>query len=85
LLKRIGYSGGLKRVETQLGLQRSERTRGLDGWDAVRLWNEYRRGSWEALSLLLQYNEEDVVNMRPLLEFGYRELHARTWPEEVGE
>jgi hypothetical protein len=81
LLKRLGHSGGLKRVEEQLGIQRSAKTRGLSGWDAVRLWNEYRHGSWEALSLLLQYNEEDVVHMQRLLEFGYRELVSRTWPE----
>jgi uncharacterized protein YprB with RNaseH-like and TPR domain len=79
LLKRLGHGGGLKRVETQLGIQRSARTRGLSGWDAVRLWNEYRLGSWDALSLLLQYNEEDVVHMQRLLEFGYREMFARTW------
>jgi uncharacterized protein YprB with RNaseH-like and TPR domain len=85
LLKRLGYRGGLKRVEEQLGLRRSERTRGLSGWDAVRLWHEYRRGSWEALSLLLRYNEEDVLHMKPLLEFGYRELYARTWAACEGE
>jgi uncharacterized protein len=77
LLKRLGYSGGLKRVETQLGIGRSARTRGLSGWDAVRLWNEYRRGSWEALSLLLRYNEEDVLHLQPLLDFAYREMYSR--------
>jgi uncharacterized protein len=78
LLKRLGYGGGLKRVESQLGIRRGERTRGLDGWDAVRLWNEYRQGNWRSLSLLLEYNEEDVVNLHPLLEFAYREMYSRT-------
>src|SRR5437870_5782225 len=40
-LKRLGYSGGLKRVESALGITRSPQTVGLSGWDAVRLWQEY--------------------------------------------
>src|SRR2546421_9562614 len=49
LLKRLGYSGGLKQVETGFGIHRSPETRGLSGWDAVRLWREYRRGSQDSL------------------------------------
>jgi uncharacterized protein YprB with RNaseH-like and TPR domain len=70
-LKRLGYRGGLKKIEGELGLVRSAETRGLSGWDAVRLWREYRFGSREALDLLLRYNEEDVVNLQALMEFAY--------------
>lgn len=73
-LARIGYRGGLKRVEQELGLQRSERTAGLDGWDAVRLWNEYRAGSQEALELLVEYNTEDIVNLEHLMAVAYGRL-----------
>jgi uncharacterized protein YprB with RNaseH-like and TPR domain len=73
-LKRLGYHGGLKKIEAQLGLERAPETRGLTGWDAVRLWREYRRGSREALELLLRYNEEDVLNMRQLLALAYNGL-----------
>jgi uncharacterized protein len=66
-LKRLGYRGGLKRIERQLGLARSEATETMDGWDAVLMWREYQRGSSEALQRLLQYNEEDVRNLEPLL------------------
>ena len=41
--------------------------------DAVRLWRAYRRGnahSEDALRLLHAYNEEDVVNMKRLLEIA---------------
>lgn len=74
LLRRIGLTGGLKKIETQLGVRRIPETEGLDGFDAVRLWNEYKRGSREALDLLLLYNKEDVMNMEMLLRHGTTEL-----------
>lgn len=64
----LGYRGGLKAIERELGIERSAETRFLDGWDAVRLWNQYLGGSREALELLKKYNEEDVRNLKPLLE-----------------
>jgi uncharacterized protein YprB with RNaseH-like and TPR domain len=73
-LKRLGYRGGLKKIEVELGMTRSTETKGLSGWDAVRLWQEHRRGSREALELLLAYNREDVQNMRPLLTFALEGL-----------
>jgi hypothetical protein len=36
-LRRLGLTGGPKRIETQLGLSRSGETTGLSGFDAVRL------------------------------------------------
>jgi len=72
-LRWLGCRGGLKVIERQFGIQRSSATRLLDGWDAVRLWHEYRRGSQEALELLKKYNEEDVRNLKPLLETVFRQ------------
>lgn len=77
-LKRLGYRGGLKRIEEALGLVRAPETRGLSGWDAIRLWQEHRRGSREALDLLLAYNREDVVNMQELLTVAYNGLREKT-------
>lgn len=42
--RRLALQGGLKHIEQTLGIERSESIRGLDGWDAVRLWS--RGGSW---------------------------------------
>ena len=67
LLRRLKLTGGLKHIEEQLGIRRRPETEGLDGLDAVRLWHEYRRGSREALDLLMLYNKEDVMNMEFLL------------------
>lgn len=71
-LRRLGYSGGLKGIERAMGIVRSEATRGLNGWDAVRLWQAYLDGSQEALDLLVTYNSEDVRNLKPLMEFVYQ-------------
>jgi len=73
-LKQLGYRGGLKKIEGEFGLERSERTAGLNGYDAVKLWRSYMRGSDEALEILVQYNREDTVNLKPLAEAAARRL-----------
>lgn len=58
--------GGLKRVEEQLGIPRL--SKGIDGFEAMYLWDRYKK--WqdeEALKTLLLYNKEDVLNL-PILE-----------------
>ena len=74
LLRRLGYKGGLKSIEAQMGISRSSSTTGLSGMDAVRLWYEYKRGRAASLETLLKYNEEDVKNMSDLLAEGYRRM-----------
>ncbi len=73
-LKRLGYSGGLKQIEHSLNIQRTQETRNLDGFDAVRLWYEYQSGSKESLELLIEYNSEDIINLKKLMEFAYSRL-----------
>lgn len=64
---RANLYGGLKCVERLLGIPR--RLTGVDGYEAVRLWwryvNDYDQ---EALGTLLEYNKEDVVNLKELKE-----------------
>jgi len=57
--------GGFKAVERQLNIPR--RLRGIGGAEAVTLWWRYQIGhDRRALDLLLEYNKEDVVNLRTL-------------------
>ncbi len=71
-LRRLGYRGGLKKIERQLGIARGDDTTGLDGRDAIRLWRRYTALSEEsALDTLIAYNREDVVNMARLSEIAY--------------
>ncbi len=58
-----GLYGGLKRVEEQLDIPRQ--IKGINGRDAVRLWYSYElHGDKDALNTLLEYNKEDVANLR---------------------
>ena len=73
-LRRIGFSGGLKKVEQMLDISRSENTTGLSGFDAVRLWREYERGNQKSLETLLEYNREDIVNLKTIIDMVYDKL-----------
>ena len=76
-MRRLGYRGGLKKLERRLGLERPDDVRGLRGSDAVRLWRRYERGDEEALDALIEYNRQDAENLRPLMDFAYASLRAR--------
>ena len=80
LLYRIGHAGGLKRIEERLGIGDRTGVEGVSGLDAVRLWQEYRRGSGAALDRLVRYNRADTVNLEPLLALAERELERRLLP-----
>lgn len=59
--------GGFKAVEQQLNIPR--KLQGISGLDAVFLWQKYaRHGDQKALDLLLEYNKEDVMNLKALRE-----------------
>lgn len=75
LLRRLGYKGGLKNVEKQIGIDRDEEISDIGGFDATVLWNRYMRGDDYALELLVKYNIADIVNLKTLLEFACRRLH----------
>lgn len=76
-LRRLGYKGGLKSVEQQLGIHRPPEVEGLNGWDAVHLWRQWRRyKDHDALNLLLAYNREDIENLSLLLAFAFGRLKA---------
>lgn len=85
-LRRLGYRGGLKKIETDLGIARPDDVHGIDGFEAVRLWRRHERGDARALDTLLAYNEEDVRNLVPLAHFVttvLRNTHAPLWQEPV--
>jgi uncharacterized protein YprB with RNaseH-like and TPR domain len=57
--------GGLKVVERLLGIKRN--LTDVDGYIAVQLWFDYvNNNNKQALRTLLEYNQEDVVNLRIL-------------------
>jgi len=71
VLASLGYMGGLKGCERQLGLDRGDLD-GVDGYYAVLLWHDYQNNyNDKALDTLLAYNIEDVLNLEPLMVMAY--------------
>ena len=63
--KRAGWKGGLKKIEVAMGIRRN--LPDMSGFDAVLLWKKYQRDNDRvALDTLLEYNREDVENLRVL-------------------
>lgn len=80
LLKRLGYTRGLKKIEKALGINRDPEIDGMDGYDAVTLWKAYQWGDNSALHKLIKYNTADIINLKPLMEIGYKEMKSRLLP-----
>ncbi len=71
VLASLGYRGGLKGCERQLGIDRQDLA-DLDGYFAVLLWQDYiQAGNPAALDTLLAYNILDVVNLATLMPLAY--------------
>jgi len=71
VLYSLGFRGGLKSVERQLGMDRGDLS-DIDGFFAVLLWNEYQKtGDREALDTLLAYNVQDTVTLENLMVTAY--------------
>jgi uncharacterized protein YprB with RNaseH-like and TPR domain len=71
VLARLGFKGGLKGCEKQLGVHRGNLD-GVDGYFAVLLWHQYKDNNDErALETLLAYNIEDTVNLEKLAVEAY--------------
>ena len=78
VLRSLGYSGGLKHIEKELGIERGEDIAGLSGFDAIRLWNAYRNGDHNALRQLIKYNQADIENLKGIMEIAYRQMEQKT-------
>jgi len=71
ILGSLGYKGGLKGCEVQLGIDRGD-LKNIDGFFAVLLWYDYRKnGNQKALETLLAYNIQDVLTLENLMIISY--------------
>lgn len=76
--KRLGLKGGFKHFEKCFGINRDGDIAGMDGYDAVRLWQMYKRGDRASLDTLIKYNREDTVNLMAIGEEIYNQLKKST-------
>lgn len=71
VLARLGFKGGLKGCEKQIGISRGNLD-GVDGYFAVLLWDQYQKtGNERFLKTLLAYNIEDTINLERLAVEAY--------------
>src|SRR5713101_2835531 len=78
ITRKFGMKGGLKSVEEKCGLRRAESVENLTGYDATVLWAKHLRGEKSALEQLIQYNTEDVVHLKAIMEIAYDRLSKNT-------
>jgi hypothetical protein len=77
VLGSLGYRGGLKGCERELGIPR-QGLEDVDGLFAVLLWHDYQCGNPKALDTLLAYNALDVINLEMLMVMAYNFKLAKT-------
>jgi uncharacterized protein YprB with RNaseH-like and TPR domain len=80
--RRLEMNGGLKKLEQMLGIDREECVRGLNGYDAVKLWEQAKRGSAEAMERLLIYNMEDTKHLLEIAGVMYDKMKILSGLEE---
>jgi uncharacterized protein len=72
---KIGLKHGLKNIEKELGIERSEETHLLRGHNAVELWKMWKTtGDQYFLDLLIKYNEEDIINLKQVADYAIPRL-----------
>jgi hypothetical protein len=73
--RKVGFKGGLKPLEIELGIQREEDIEGVDGAMAVHLWHQWERhGDEDALRILREYNRADTINLEYIAGVIYDKL-----------
>jgi uncharacterized protein YprB with RNaseH-like and TPR domain len=82
---RLGWKGGLKGVEKLLGIERPREVEFVTGEQAVYLWHLWeRKGSENALKLLMRYNIEDTRNLEEVARRVHHGLVLRA-KEAIGD
>jgi len=82
VLRRLGERGGLKKIQHRLGMRRDEGLQEVDGFMAVKLWQEHLRGTQGARKTIVRYCLEDVVVLLDLARLAYDRAAAelgRQW------
>ena len=84
LARRAGLTGGQKKIEVAIGLERDARLDGLSGAEAVGLWFDYKEGDLGALRKLIRYNHADIEGMKFILERVIEELEPGVNKQATG-
>ena len=82
--RRAGYSGGQKKIERELGIDRSDQIVEMIGEQAPLFWHEYRMGNQNSAKKLVKYNHADVEGMKSIFDIAvHRVLDKDGVPKEL--
>jgi uncharacterized protein YprB with RNaseH-like and TPR domain/predicted nuclease with RNAse H fold/dephospho-CoA kinase len=73
--KRVGLSGGQKKIEPKVGYKRPNLVDGMEGESAPILWYKYRRGDRVALKELVTYNHADIDGMKWIIDYAIEKIY----------
>ena len=73
--KRVGLSGGQKKIEPKVGYKRPNLVDGMEGESAPILWYKYRRGDRAALKELITYNHADIEGMKWIIDYAIEKIY----------
>ena len=66
----FGVAQGFYLPLPSIGIKREEDVLGVDGEDAIYLWESFKLSkNPRYLKKLIKYNEEDVINMVPIADY----------------
>jgi predicted nuclease with RNAse H fold len=89
LLRSLGITGPLKKIEEQLGVRRPEELKEINGRIATILWSRFKKGDDQALEKLVLYNIYDVVNLQAIMHLCYqqkvKELKIKINSEKINQ
>jgi len=74
----LGLIGGLKKVEKILNLKRPKHLYG----NPIELWKTFHAsGDREYLELLIEYNREDIENLRLIMDYIYKAMSEKLYKQ----
>jgi len=72
LLRNLGITGPLKKIEKRLNITRPKEVQEINGREAAVLWSRFVKGEEKALEKLLLYNIYDTINLQGIMELCYQ-------------
>jgi len=82
--RRLGWGGGLKKIEEKLGFGRPGYLKGVRGLDAIFLWRYWKATKdVGALRVLVEYNLYDSIQLRTLAGRAYNQIVEKSGLDEA--
>jgi uncharacterized protein YprB with RNaseH-like and TPR domain/predicted nuclease with RNAse H fold len=72
LLRSLGVTGRLKKIEERLDISRPKAMQEINGREAAVLWSRFVKGEDKALETLLLYNFCDTTNLQGIMDLCYQ-------------